>query len=272
MNAETTALAPTETDAGSLIQIISRAASDPTVDIDKMQQLLAMKERIDARNAEIEFNAAMKSCQSEIPAIYRDRENTHTRSYYATLDAVNNKIIPVYTRHGFSLSFGTCDSKFEGWVRLTCRVSHVGGHSRDYQADLPLDGAGSQGKANKTGVQAFGSTVSYGRRYLTLLIFNVTLTNEDTDGRTPGEAPDAEPTAPKVAPRAERKQQSPELIERGKKLQGLINLYKANCDEGKATQADFIAWAGRALKTDADLSQLSNWTDAMIATATEACR
>ena len=33
-----------------------------------------------------------------------------------------------------------------------------------------------------TAIQALGSTVSYGRRYLTLMIFNVALTNEDDDG------------------------------------------------------------------------------------------
>jgi hypothetical protein len=254
----------------SLIQVIARAASDPTVDIEKMQQLLAMKERIDAKNAEMEFNLAMMLCQAEIPAICKDAKNSHTNSRYATLEAVNDKIVPAYTKHGFALSFGTTDSKLEGYIRLTCHVSHTAGHSRDYQADLPLDGAGSQGKANKTGVQAFGSTVSYGRRYLTCLIFNVTLTNEDRDGRPMGQAPDADPDAPEVPTREQRKQ-IPEMVERGQKLASLFDAYKRNCDPGKDTREAFVAWAKSALKTDADLTKLSCWTDEMIVKAKEAC-
>jgi hypothetical protein len=36
----------------SLLEVISRAASDPTVDIEKMERLMAMHERITARDAE----------------------------------------------------------------------------------------------------------------------------------------------------------------------------------------------------------------------------
>ena len=39
----------------SLIQVIEKAAMDPNVDIDKMERLLAMKERIDAKQSEAEF-------------------------------------------------------------------------------------------------------------------------------------------------------------------------------------------------------------------------
>lgn len=267
---EKTELVRVEPEAKSLLQVIARAASDPAVDIEKMQQLLAMQERIHARNAEIEFAAAMVCCQAEIPQVLRDATNDFNKSRYARLESINKQIVPIYTKHGFSLSFGTADPVAPGNIKLICRVSHVAGHSRDHQCELSPDAVGAGGKANKTAVQAFGSTVSYGRRYLTLLIFNVTLTNEDTDGRTPGEAPEAEPTAPKVSPRAERKQ-IPEMVERGNKLGSLFDAYKKNCDLGKDTREDFVTWAKSALKTDADLTKLSCWTDEMIARAKEAC-
>ena len=80
------------------------------------------------------------------------------------------------------MSFGTAECPYEGHYRITCKVAHKAGHTRDYQGDFPADVAGSQGKANKTAIQGYGSTLSYGRRYLTLLIFNVVLTDEDNDG------------------------------------------------------------------------------------------
>ncbi len=172
----------------NILDVITRAASDPNTDVSKMEKLLEMFERISAKNAEVQFNTAMKAAQEEMPKILRNKENEQTRSRYADLEKVNEKIVPVYTKHGFSLSFGTADCQLPGHARITCLASHVGGHSRTYQADIPLDLAGPKGNQNKTGVQGFGSTMSYGRRYLTLLIFNITLTNEDTDGNKSGDA------------------------------------------------------------------------------------
>jgi len=166
----------------SLLQIISRAASDPNVDIEKMERLMAMHERITAKQAEVAFNEAMTACQREIPAVFRNKINEEKSARYADLEQLDKVARPIYTKHGFALSFGTADCAIAGHVRQTCLVSHVGGHSRTYQADIPLDLTGPKGNPNKTGVQGFGSSMSYGQRYMTKLIFNIALTNEDNDG------------------------------------------------------------------------------------------
>ena len=169
----------------NILDVIARAANDPQTDVAKMEKLLEMFERVSARQAEVSFNSAMRAAQEEMPKILRNKDNDQTHSRYADLEKVNEKIVPVYTKQGFSLSFGTADCQLPGHARITCLVSHIGGHSRSYQADIPLDMTGPKGNQNKTGVQGFGSTMSYGRRYLTLLIFNITLTNEDKDGNAP---------------------------------------------------------------------------------------
>lgn len=169
-------------EAAAILSMIERAARDQSVDIDKFERLMTMRERMESRAKEEAFNAAMAAVQNELPAIIKDRANDFTRSKYATLDAIVREAGPIYTRHGFSLSFGTEQSSLPGHYRVTCIVSHVGGFSRPYAADLPADLAGSQGKTTKTAIQAFGSTLSYGRRYLMCLIFNIAVTNEDDDG------------------------------------------------------------------------------------------
>ncbi|HFQ8053077.1 TPA: single-stranded DNA-binding protein, partial [Pseudomonas putida] len=58
--------APAQADS-SILAVISRAATDPTCDIDKLERLMAMHERMQARDAEAEFNAAMAAMQSDIP-------------------------------------------------------------------------------------------------------------------------------------------------------------------------------------------------------------
>jgi hypothetical protein len=173
-----TAVARTEP---TLIEIIREMATDPRVDVEKLKGLMDLKERADARAAEAAFAISMKECQSEMVSVVRDAMNEHTRSKYARLETIDAQIRPVYTRHGFSLSFNSPQTDDSG-VTVSCRASHEAGHSRDYQLSGSLDGVGAQGKANKTSIQALGSTVSYLRRYLTCMIFNVTLTNEDNDG------------------------------------------------------------------------------------------
>lgn len=180
-------------DASSIMAIITRAATDPQVDVEKIERLAGVYERMTARAAEQAFNDAMKLAQAEMPRILRDAKNSSTNSRYARLETITREINPVITKHGFSMSFGTDDSTLAGHYRVTCHVSHAAGHSRDYHVDVPADVAGARGNANKTATHGFGSTMSYGRRYLTLLIFNISLVNEDDDARaaTSGDVIDA---------------------------------------------------------------------------------
>jgi hypothetical protein len=166
----------------ALITVIERAARDPSIDIDKMERLLAMQEKIFAKQVEAAFNEAMSLCQSEMPQIAPRSANAQTSSMYAALEQIDRVARPIYTRHGFALSFGTVDCPVEGCFRQTCLVTHRAGHARPYQADLPSDMAGLKGNPNKTGIQAFGSTMSYGQRYMTKLVFNIVVGGEDNDG------------------------------------------------------------------------------------------
>jgi hypothetical protein len=165
-----------------LLAVIERAAASSEIDVEKMERLLAMQERITARLAESEFNAAMANAQAEMPRVGRDAKNPSTNSLYTRLETLNEAAIPIYTKHGFALSFGTADCPVADSFRITCVVSHRAGHSRNYQVDLPNDCLGAKGNQSKTKMHGAGSAFSYGRRYLTLLIFNITLVNEDDDG------------------------------------------------------------------------------------------
>lgn len=171
----------------AILSVIERAARDESVDIEKMERLLAMKERIDNQAAEKAFNAAMAAVQREMPKVRRNAENSQTKSNYSTYEALSDALTPVITGHGFACSFGTDESpKGKEFVRITCDLMHRGGHSKPYHCDLPLDMLGLKGNPNKTEVHGTGSTFSYGKRYLKLLIFDVALTDEDDDGVAAG--------------------------------------------------------------------------------------
>lgn len=168
-------------EAPSLLNIIAQTAADPTSDVAKLRALIDMQREVLAEQARVAFERDMVAVQTELPVVVRDAVNDHTRTRYARLETIDERIRPVYTRHGFSLSFdGTTQA--DKSIEVTCIVSHREGHSRSYKLAGELDGVGTGGKQNKTGIQAIGSTVSYLRRYLTCMIFNIVLANEDRDG------------------------------------------------------------------------------------------
>lgn len=173
--------APIEYSA-SIMEVIARAASDPTVDIDKMERLIAMQERIQAREAEMAFNLALNAAQSEMRPISANASNPQTKSRYATFDKLDRVLRPIYTAHGFSLSFDEGDSPKEEHVRVLCYVSHIGGHTRTYHRDMPADGKGAKGGDVMTKTHAAGAAGSYGARYLLKGIWNVAVGEDDADG------------------------------------------------------------------------------------------
>ena len=84
-------------ESAAIFQIIERAARDPNVDLDKMERLMAMRERELNRHAEQAFNEAMKAAQAEMRAISADATNTQTRSKYATYAKLDAALRPIYT-------------------------------------------------------------------------------------------------------------------------------------------------------------------------------
>ena len=69
-----------ENQATAMMQIISRAAADPACDLDKMERLLSMKERIDKEENSRQFNSDMASMQIEMPSV-AERGTGHNIKY-----------------------------------------------------------------------------------------------------------------------------------------------------------------------------------------------
>lgn len=176
-----------------MTDVIERIASDPNIPMERLEKMLEMKERMEDRALEAEKRAAkqaylasMAECQAEIPVIKKNQTNTHTRSMYADLAAILEVAGPIISKHGFSTSFQPKGYNDKGELKLQWKIGHKDGHEESDVAEIPLDGAGAQGKVNKTGVQAFGSTTQYGRRYLTCMLFNIS-TGDDNDGNAPAQ-------------------------------------------------------------------------------------
>lgn len=171
-------------DTASIMAVIDRAARDPSVDVEKMERLMQLYERIAARQAETAYSEAMNAAQEEMGPVSQDASNPQTRSKYASFAALDKAIRPIYARHGFSLSFDTGDGAPENHVRVVCKVSHKSGHSERPHLDMPADGKGAKGGDVMTKTHATMAAVSYAKRGLLKMIFNIAEGDDDGNGAT----------------------------------------------------------------------------------------
>ena len=168
-----------------MLAMIERVASSPDLPIERLERLLDMQERVAAQNARAEFARAKAAAQAAMAPVLRKAQNTQTRSTYARLDDIARTIGPVISEHGFAPTFSQGEAPSPDYVRICCELMHSGGHSEQYHMDVPVDGAGMKGMQNKTRTHAYGSTMTYGRRYLTLSIWDIATTDDD-DGNAAG--------------------------------------------------------------------------------------
>ena len=160
-----------------LMSFIERAAREPEFDLNKFSELLRLQQEVEHRQAKRAFNAAMASVEAEVGPVLRDRLNPGVNRKYATLEAIDAVARPVYSAHGLSIRFGCDVPPRDGWMRITCTVSHRDGYSETNYLDSPVDMA----QRARTPVQAVGSTISYCRRYLLQMCLNIVLADDPTD-------------------------------------------------------------------------------------------
>jgi hypothetical protein len=165
------------------MEMIAAIARDPSIPIERLQAVMGLQRQVQLWNAETAFNQAMRDAQAEMRPVVRDATNESNKSRYARLETIDESIRPIYTRHGFALTF-TSPRTDAGGVTVECVALHSEGHSKTYTLAGGLDTAGPAGKPNKTPIQGLGSSVSYLKRYLTMMVFNIQLINEDDDGNS----------------------------------------------------------------------------------------
>lgn len=158
-------------------------------DAERIGQMMDLQDRFEAKQALAAFTMAFNAAQAEMPAIIKDKENKDKKSWYARLEAVNRIVVPCYTNHGFGMSFTEKPSTPElpvpdGCRRLVGTLSHIGGHSKEFMADVPLDGVGAKGGSIMNATQGYVSTTSYAQRVVICRAWNLTIEDSDQDGET----------------------------------------------------------------------------------------
>jgi hypothetical protein len=170
----------------SLMEAITRAAADPAVDVNKLERLFAMHERISANHARVAYYAALAEMQPKLPTIDEHgaiKNNAGAvQSRYALWEDISEAIRPVLAAHGFALTFRVGNT--QAGVRVTGILSHREGHHEETVFELMADTSGS-----KNAVQSLGSSTSYGKRYTAMALLNITSRapqDRDDDGQAGG--------------------------------------------------------------------------------------
>lgn len=157
------------------------------IDSATMLKVIELYDKEVLREREDAFRSAMVLAQREMVRIAADKKSD--KGWYATLAKIDRELRPIYTRHGFSLTFDTEDTVLPDTVSIICDVSHDEGHTRRYRLPMPIVTKGPKGNDVMTRTHATAAAVTYARRNLTLMIFNIAIGEDPTDDDGNGGSP-----------------------------------------------------------------------------------
>jgi hypothetical protein len=167
---------PVLSETSAVLHMIERAARDPSVDMDKMLKLMAMRDQAETNQARKAFDEAVSAAKAEIPPITRNATG-HNNKKYADFAAIARVVDPIIGKHGLSYRFRTTQN---GNIAVTCILSHKAGHSEETTLVGPADATGS-----KNAIQAIGSTLTYLQRYSLVQMLGLAA-GDDDDGKNAG--------------------------------------------------------------------------------------
>lgn len=169
-------------DQSGFAAMMERLAVNKDVDVEKLERMMAMNERILDRNAEQAFAADYVRMKPKLPKVVRTKINTQTDSKYAPLEDINTQIDPVLEEYGFGTSTKIV-AQTESTVTVQATLWHRDGHKESTNIVMPLDNVGAKGTVNKTNVHATASSVTYAKRVAICALLNIS-TGDDKDGNT----------------------------------------------------------------------------------------
>lgn len=150
--------------------------------MEQLEKLMDLQERWEAREAQKAYTVAMSDFRGRCPMIIKTKK-AHNNMYAGLAETID-QIKDLLAECGLSHSWAT-DVQGD-IISVTCRVTHVQGHSESTTIPASPDTSGS-----KNAIQAVGSTITYLQRYTLFSILGLA-SQEDSDGNmdTPPDAID----------------------------------------------------------------------------------
>lgn len=150
-------------------------------------QLVALKERMDAKQAEKEFATDFIALQREIPKVKATKavpgKGDTIKYHFAPYEEIMDAVQPLLEKHGFAVTFG---SRFESTppprMVATCTLVHRGGHSKSNEFGARV----GDGPPGASPAQADGAASTYAKRFALCNALNIRTEGLDDDARLVG--------------------------------------------------------------------------------------
>ena len=150
--------------------------------VEALEKLVALDERLAARRAAQDFNAALSRFQQECPPIKKSstaKIATRGGSGYSYTFADLDEIVRTARKHaannGLSWTWDSEDA--DGKLKCTCTLRHDGGHSASASFTCPTDSASAMSPQQKV-----GSALTFAKRQSLVSVLGLTTTDHDFDG------------------------------------------------------------------------------------------
>jgi hypothetical protein len=157
-------------------------------DLERIQKLMDLQDRWEAKQALHAFNAALAAFKKNPPVIVKDLMNKqYTNAWYTSLGNLVNTTNAALGEHGLSASWQI--EQGETVIAVTCILEHVLGHRRQVRLEGPPDTSGS-----KNTLQQIRSTLTYlkGSTFEAVTGIASRVGNQDDDGNGAGKRPPQE--------------------------------------------------------------------------------
>jgi hypothetical protein len=161
---------------------ILRYAIDRNANVDVIERMMAVRDKLKAEVAREAFDRALNNFQAECPPISKSRgvsDNSGKEAYrYAPIEDVEAVIRPIEQKFGFSHKFpkmvlGT------GVVTAFCEIRHEGGHSESAEVTYRI---GTRTKM-MSDTQVDAATETFAKRRALCNGYGLVLVGEDKDGQ-----------------------------------------------------------------------------------------
>lgn len=113
---------------------------------------------------------ALHKARSMFVKVKKDKQNTHLKNKYATLDSVLDAITPALTDNELMLMQDMIESEAPNRIKVETTVIHVSGQWVKFYAELPIV---------KNDPQGVGSAFTYARRYAAAAAFGLSQADDD---------------------------------------------------------------------------------------------
>ncbi len=150
-----------------------------------LESLVGLYDRMQAKNAEREFNQAFAKLQSELSSVNATRQvpnkDGSVRYRFAPYEDIMETVKPVLIANGFAISFTTRFME-GGRIVSICTLRHVGGFSQSNEFAVRIGG----GPPGATETQADGAAKTYAKRGALCDALNIVVEHDD-DARMIGQ-------------------------------------------------------------------------------------